>query len=159
MIYNDDQLPSVDILAKMNNEFYNKNTQVEVCDVSEYRQIAELEDIFRLLTYCEEFFKWLEGKDNNFEGIKELIKKTQDDKVTTAGCCGKRGLDYKYGHGNCDKDFNKNCTNYCKCEMEILDKIIKLLTLKNSIVDKECMVRLAKNRMDMLKLIFGKYCR
>jgi hypothetical protein len=75
MIYNDDQLPSVDILAKMNNEFYNKNTQVEVCDVSEYRQIAELEDIFRLLTYCEEFFKWLEGKDNNFEGIKELIKR------------------------------------------------------------------------------------
>ena len=157
MIYNDEQLPSVDILNKMNEEFSNNNVQVEVCEVSEYRQIAELEEIFRLLNYCEEFFKWLEGKDNNFDEIKKLINQTQGDKVVVESCCGKRGLDYRYGC--CEKDFNKNCTNYCKCEMEILDKVIKLLTLKNSIIDKECMIRLAKNRMDMLRLIFGKYCK
>ena len=157
MNYNDEQFPSVDILSKMNDEFNKTHLSVEVCEVNEYRQVAELEDIFRLLGYCEEFFKWLEGKDNNFEDIKKLIEQTQKDKVITESCCGKRCLDYRYGC--CEKDFNKNCKEYCKCEMEILDKVIKLLTLRNSIVDKECMIRLAKNRMEMLRLIFGKYCK
>lgn len=157
MTYNDEQFPTAEILSKMNEEFSNKNTQVEVCEINEYRQIAELEDIFKMLSFCEEFFKWLEGKDNNFEGIKNLIDQTRRDKVIAENFCGKRCLDYRYGC--CEKDFNNNCKNYCKCEMEILDKIIKLLTLKNSIVDKECMIRLAKNRMDMLRLVFGKYCK
>ena len=157
MMYDDEKLPNAETLAIMNSEYNKNDTQVRVCEINEYRQIAELEDIFRLLNYCEEFFKWLEGKDNNFKDIKELINQTQKDKVMAESCCGRRGLDYRYGC--CEKDFNKNCSNYCKCEMEILDKIIKLLTLRNSIVDKECMIRLAKNRMDMLRLIFGKYCK
>ena len=158
MLYNDDQFPNAEILSKMNNAYNKKDCQVEVCEIGEYRQLAELEEIFKLLNYCEEFFKWLEGKDGSFEDIKKLIDQTKEDKVVAESCCGKRGLDYRYGC--CDsKDFNKNCNNYCKCEMEILDKVIKLLTLRNSIVDKECMIRLAKNRMDMLRLIFNKYSK
>lgn len=159
MLYNDEQFPTTEILSKMNEAYNVQNNKAEVCDVGEYRQLAELEEIFRLLNYCESFLKWLEGKDNNFEDIKKLIEQTERDKVMTESCCGRRRLDYRYGCCNNEKDFNKNCTNYCKCEMEILDKVIKLLTLRNSIVDKECMIRLAKNRMDMLKLIFNKYSK
>ena len=122
----------------------------------QYRQKAEIEEIFRLLNQCEVFFKWLESEDENFEGIKNLIERISKDKITTQGCCGRHGLDYRYV---CDKDFNKICCDYCKCEMEIIDRVIKLLTLKNSIVDKECMMRLIKSRMDTLKLVFGKYCK
>ena len=161
MLYNDDQIPTAEILSKMNDAYHVKNTQVEVCDLNEYRQIAEIEEILNLLHYCENFFKWIEGKDSNFDEIKDLIEQTQKDKIMTLGFCGKRGLDYRYGCCEPPKnnDFNKNCNNYCKCEMEIIDKVIKLLTLRNSIIDKECMIRLAKNRMDMLKLIFNKYSK
>lgn len=155
MQYNDEQFPNAEILSKMNS-LYNSQ-QVEICELGEYRQTAELEEIFRLLNCCEGFFRWLEGKDVNFNELNKLIEQTVKDKVTTESCCGKRCLDYRYVCD--DKDFNKNCSNYCKCEMEIIDKIIKLLALKNSIIDKQCMIKLAKNRMDVLRLIFNKYCK
>ena len=161
MKYNDESLPSAEIMSKMNNEFNKPNvemmsTQVEICEMGEYRQQAEIEEIYQLLQYCESFFKWLEGKDNNFDEIKNLLEKTISDKTTTLGCCGRHGLDYRYA---CDKDFNDNCKDYCKCEMEIIEKVIKLLALKNSIVDKQCMIKLVQSRMEALKLIFGKYCK
>lgn len=160
MIYNDEILPTQDIITKMNSDF-NKQTvsvfgvQVELCEMSEYRQEAEIEEIFRLLTCAESFFKWLEGK-GEFEDIKKLLDNTILDKITAQNCCGRRPLDYRYA---CDKDFDNNCKDYCKCEMEIIDKVIKLLSLKNSIVDKQCMIKLIQSRMAALKLIFGKYCR
>ena len=159
MIYNDEMLPTQEIISKMNSDFNSHNVsalsaQVELCEMTEYRQKAELEDIFRLLTCAEEFFKWLEGK-GDFEDIKKLLENTIADKITTQGCCG-RNLDYRYA---CDNDFNHNCKEYCKCEMEIIDKVIKILSLKNSIIDKQCMIKLIQSRMDALKFIFGKYCK
>ena len=166
MEYNDELLPNAEIMSKMSKE-YNKNVevnsaQVEICEMSEYRQKAEIEEILRLLSCCESFFKWLEGKDVDFAEIKKLLENIRDDKITTQGCCHRHGLDYRYA---CEsdfcvcKDFNNNCKNYCKCELEIIDRVIKLLTLRNSIVDKECMIKLIKSRMDTFKLIFNKYCK
>lgn len=155
MKYNDEQLPTVETLSKM-NEAYSKDLPVEVCELGEYRQVAEIEEILRLLSYCESFLKWLESNDLNSGDIKDLIKQTQRDKVITESCCGRRGLDYRYA---CEKDFNQNCKNYCKCEMEIIDKVIKLLSLRNSIIDKQCMIKLIGSRMEMLRMIFGKYCK
>ena len=160
MIYNDEILPSEEIISKMNNDYVGQsvsvfNVQTDIPEMTEYRQKAELEDIFRLLTQAEEFFKWLEGK-SDFEDIEKLLKNTMSDKITTQNCCGRRPLDYRYA---CDKDFDHNCKEYCKCEMEIIDKVIKILSLKNSIVDKQCMIKLLQSRMDALRLIFGKCCK
>ena len=151
-MYNDEQLPSVEVLEKMNSEF----KQVEVCEVGEYRQRAEVEEIYSKLLVCENFFKWLESTDPSFSAIKQLLNNVNTDKINTLACCGRGGLDMRYA---CEKDFNNNCCNYCNCEMEIIDKVIKLLSLKNSIVDKQYMIKLVSSRMQALKLIFNKYCK
>ena len=74
--------------------------------MGEYKQKAEMEDIFRLLEECEGFLKWLECKDDNFFELKELLKRTHSDKIVAQGCSGRYGLDYRYA---CDDDFKKNC--------------------------------------------------
>ena len=160
MEYNDFKLPNDIEVASMNEEFNNKvitlkTNQMEVCEMGELRQKAELEDIFIKLKYCEGFFNWLEGQDSSFNELKKIISHTQNDAVTTLGCCGRYGLDYRYA---CPET-NYSCANYCRCEMEILDKIIKLMTLKSGIVDKNCMITLLKSRMEILRLVFGKYCK
>lgn len=155
MNYNDEQFPNAEILSIMQEEYLKENS-VEICEVGEYRQVAELEEILRLLSYCEGFLRWLESKDLDNKEIENLINQTQKDKVIAESCCGRRNLDYRYA---CDKDFNHNCKNYCKCEMEIIDKIIKLLSLRNSIIDKQCMIKLIGSRMEMLRMIFGRYCK
>ena len=43
--------------------------------------------------------------------------------------------------------------------MEIIEKVIKLLSLKHSIIDKQCMIKLIQSRMDALKLIFHNYVK
>ena len=165
MEYNDELMPNAHIMAKMSQEFNikeNSQKTIEICEMSNYRQKAEIEEILRLIHYCEDFFKWLEGKDADFKELEYLIEQTESDKITTQSCCGHYRLDYRYA---CEsdfevcRDFNKNCKNYCKCELEILDRVIKLLALRHSIVDKECMLKLMKNRMDAFKLIFNKYCK
>lgn len=162
MNYNDELMPTTEIMTKMNNEFNKPNVdklslnQIEICEMNEYRQKAEIEEIYRLLQYAEGFFKWLESKDDNLDEIKKLLEQTLSDKIITQGCCGRHGLDYRYA---CDKDFNHSCQDYCKCEMEIIDKVIKLLSLKHSIIDKQCMIKLLQSRMDTLKFIFYKYCK
>ncbi len=154
-MYNDSEFPTDRVIEKMNAE-YNKAT-VSMCEVPELKQMAEVDEIFELLLRCEAFFKWLENKDvNNSEMIAKLIETTREDKITALSCGCRRGLDYRYC---CDKDLNRNCCNYCKCEMELIDKIIKILTLKNSIVDKQCMIKLLKSRMDILQLVFSKYAK
>lgn len=162
MNYNDELMPNAEIMSKMNNEF-NQNKaniqsigQIEICEMGEYRQRAEIEEIFGLLQHIEYFFKWLENTDSNANEIKELLEKTISDKIYAQSCCGRHGLDYRYA---CDKDFNNNCQNYCKCEMEIIDRVIKLLSLKNSIIDKQYMIKLLQSRMDALKFIFSRYCK
>ena len=161
MEYLDDKLPTVEVVEKMNTEYKLNNissmgAQVEVCELTEYQQKAEVEEIYQMLQMCEAFFKWLESQDD-FEGLRNLLDKTKQDKIQTLGCCGRYGLDYRYV---CDKDFHHdNCADYCKCEMEIIDRVIKLLSLKNSIVDKQCMMKLLQSRMEALRLIFGRYCR
>lgn len=151
MEYDDFLLPNTEIMSKMQAEFEG----VTICDMTQEKQKAELDEIFRLLNYCQGFLKWLEGEDGDFEELKKLIEETEKNKVSTAGNCCRRDLDYRYV---CDKDFNQNCCNYCKCELEILDRVIKLMTLKSSIIDKQCMMRLLKSRMDTLKLVFNRYC-
>lgn len=160
-MYNDESLPSAEIMSKMNNEYNNAHIesvdmQVDICEMGEYRQKAEIEEIFRLLQYAEGFLKWLESKDANLDDIEKLLQQTAQDKITAQNCCGRYGLDYRYA---CDKDFDHNCKDYCKCEMEILDRVIKLLSLKHSIIDKQCMIKLLQSRMDVLKFIFNKYCK
>lgn len=155
-MYNDELLATNDMVEKMNIEYSAQKSAV-FCEVSELRQLAEVDEIYELLLRCEAFFKWLENKDiSNSEFVAKLISATQNDKVNALSCGGRRGLDYRYC---CDNDFNKNCCNYCKCEMELIDKIIKILTLKNSIVDKQCMIKLLKSRMDILQLVFNKYAK
>lgn len=163
MEYNDELMPSAEIMSKMAKELDKsiniESTQVEICEMTELRQKAELEELFRLLSMCESFFKWIEGDKDQ---LKEMIDTTKSDIVTIEGCCNRYGLDYRYA---CEedfhpcKDFDKDCKKYCKCEFEILDKIIKLLSLKNSIIDKQCMFRLMKNRMDIFRTFFDRYCR
>ena len=154
-MYNDSEFPTDRVIEKMNAE-YNKST-VSMCEVPELKQMAQVDEIFELLLRCEAFLKWLENKDvDNSEMIAKLIETTREDKITALSCGCRRGLDYRYC---CDKDFNRNCCNYCKCEMELIDKIIKILTLKNSIVDKQCMIKLLKSRMDILQLVFSKYAK
>ena len=71
MNYNDELMPTTEIMTKMNNEFNKPNVdklslnQIEICEMNEYRQKAEIEEIYRLLQYAEGFFKWLESKDDN----------------------------------------------------------------------------------------------
>ena len=162
MIYDDELMPTTEIMSKMNNEYNNNNVvsaldvQIEVCEMNEYRQKAEMEEIFSLLSCVEEFFKWLESKDASIGDIKKLLEQATSDKITAQGCGGRCGLDYRYA---CDNDFNHNCQEYCKCEMEIIDKVIKILSLKNSIIDKQCMIKLLQSRMDALKFIFNRYCK
>jgi len=160
MNYNDEMLPDGELINVMNSEYNSAISdvliQAELNEMGEHRQRAEMEEIFRLLEQCETFFKWLEGKDENFSELKELLAKTHFDKIVAQGCSGKYRLDYRYA---CDNDFNKNCCDYCKCEMEVIDKIIKLLSLKHSIVDKQCMIKLIQSRMDTLKLVFHKYIK
>ena len=161
MEYDDYKMPSDVEVNSMAKEF-NENTvttlsgQVEVCELSELRQRAELTDIFAKLKYCESFFKWLENQDSSFEELESIIIHTKNDQITALSCCGRHGLDYKYA---CADDFHGSCSNYCRCEMEVIDKIIKLMSLKNSIVDKNCMITLLKSRMEILRLVFGKYCK
>ncbi len=168
MEYNDELLPTSEIISAMNSEY---DREVKVCEVGEYRQIAELKEIYSLLDNCEEFFKWLGKTDENFTKCYDFVNRTIQDKVTTACCC-RGGLDYRYCEDvmrppcdkkpekprHCEDDFNDRCCDYCKCELEILDRILKLLTLKNSMADKECMIRLIKSRTDMINLIFNNYC-
>ena len=161
MRYNDELIPNTEIMSKMNNEYSERrvkmeSAQLEINEKTEFRQKAEMEDVFRLLGYCEEFLKWLEGKDSNLSGLREILEKTTSDRVVAQGCCGGYKLDYRYA---CDKDFNHNCQDYCKCEIEIIDKIIKILSLKHSIVDKQCMIKLLQSRMDVFKFIFHRYCK
>lgn len=152
-MYNDDCIADGEMIEKMNVEYHKSEG---LCEISELRQMAEVDEIFALLIKCETFFKWLENKDlDNSEFISKLLNETEKDKVEALSCGCRRGLDYRYAC--CDKDFNRNCCDYCKCEMEIIDKIIKILTLKNSIVDKQCMIKLLKSRMDILQLVFNKY--
>lgn len=147
-------LPDGEIVEKMNVE-YGKSQQL--CEVSHLRQLAELDEIYELLFKCETLLKWVENKDlTNAEFLHGLVDSTANDKITALSCGCRRGLDYRYC---CDKDFNKNCCNYCKCEMELIDKIIKILTLKNSIVDKQCMIKLIKSRMDILQHFFNVYAK
>lgn len=153
-MYNDDVLPSGEIIEKMNIEYSKSDC---FCEISEARQIAEIDEIYELLKRCEAFLNWLEGKDQaNASIIDEKLKNTRNDIASALSCGCRRGLDYRYC---CDGNFNKNCCDYCKCEMELIDKIIKILTLKNSIVDKECMIKLLKSRMDVLQFVFSKYSR
>ena len=111
MKYNDELIANADIMSVMNKE-YNMPTpsesikiQAELEEMGEYRQMAEMEDVFRLLDYCEEFLKWLEGKDDNFFALKKLLENTHNDKILAQNCCGRYGLDYRYA---CDDDFKKN---------------------------------------------------
>ena len=213
MEYNDEIFPSPEIMAKMTSAFSasvsTQCAQVDICEMTEYRQKAELEEILRLLNFCEGFLKWIESSDANFDDIKQLLEQINKDKIEAMCCCGRHRLDYRFAcdrdkngcmlprkehcnnhkdgcHDKCDykndcgdfccdpcgdfdwnkgfdrckdKDFNRNCKDYCKCELEIIDRVIKLLTLRNSIIDKECMIRLIKSRMDTFKLIFNKYCK
>ena len=119
MEYNDEVMPSAEIMSKMTNEFKRlvvaENTQVEVCEMTEYRQKIELEEILRLLNYCESFFKWIEGEDSGFNEIKQLLEQINKDKIETLSCC-RKGLDYRYA---CDRDLNgclkRDCCDHNKC--------------------------------------------
>ena len=153
-MYNDELLASGEVVEKMNTEFKRSE---EICEVSHLRQLAELDEIYELLFKCESLLKWVENKDvGNAEFLKKLIDDTANDKITALSCGCRRSLDYRYC---CDKDFNRNCCDYCKCEMELIDKIIKILTLKNSIADKQCMIKLLKSRMDILQHFFCVYAK
>ncbi len=153
-MYNDELLASGEVVEKMNTEFKRSE---EICEVSHLRQLAELDEIYELLFKCESLLKWVENKDvGNADFLKKLIDDTANDKITALSCGCRRNLDYRYC---CDKDFNRNCCDYCKCEMELIDKIIKILTLKNSIADKQCMIKLLKSRMDILQHFFCVYAK
>ncbi len=153
-MYNDELLASGEVVEKMNTEFKRSE---EICEVSHLRQLAELDEIYELLFKCESLLKWVENKDVGNAGfLKKLIDDTANDKITALSCGCRRNLDYRYC---CDKDFNRNCCDYCKCEMELIDKIIKILTLKNSIADKQCMIKLLKSRMDILQHFFCVYAK
>ena len=153
-MYNDELLASGEVVEKMNTEFKRSE---EICEVSHLRQLAELDEIYELLFKCESLLKWVENKDvGNADFLKKLIDNTANDKITALSCGCRRNLDYRYC---CDKDFNRNCCDYCKCEMELIDKIIKILTLKNSIADKQCMIKLLKSRMDILQHFFCVYAK
>lgn len=169
MKYNDELLPSGEMVSAMNREY---GAKIKVRNMSENWQIGELKEIYGLLNRCEDFFKWLGKTDENFTNHYDFVNRTIQDKVTTACCC-RGGLDYRYCEDvmrppcdkkpekprPCEDDFNDRCCDYCKCELEILDRILKLLTLKNSMTDKECMIRLIKSRTDMINLIFNNYCK
>lgn len=153
-MYNDELLASGEVVEKMNTEFKKSEA---ICEVSHLRQLAELDEIYELLFKCESLLKWVENKDvSNADFLKKLIDDTANDKITALSCGCRRNLDYRYC---CDKDFNRNCCDYCKCEMELIDKIIKILTLKNSIADKQCMIKLLKSRMDILQHFFCAYAK
>lgn len=152
-MYKDDKLPDDSVVQKMNIEYGSDI----FCKIAESRQMAELDEIYELLKRCETFLMWLEGKDiSNANEINQKLSATRSDIVLTLGMGCRRGLDYRYC---CNNDFNKNCCDYCKCEMELMDKIIKILTLKNSIADKQCMMKLLKNRMDVLQFVFNAYAK
>ena len=56
-MYDDNQIPTAEILAKMKEAYQIESVQVEVCEVSEYRQIAEIEEILALLAPQRPSFK------------------------------------------------------------------------------------------------------
>ena len=172
MKYNDFPINFPDSIVEKLNLAYDKklseNVEIqkvnksidkaEVCELSPYQIDAELQNLNDLYLKTQAHLENIHKQDpvNTFV-FRALEDITMEQKVVAENCWNH--------HCNCDfnppcqQPFHNSCVDYCSCEMQLISKIIFLLSLQNCMLDKKMFLKLLNSRMETLSKVFNIYTR
>ena len=172
MKYNDFPINVPDSIVEKLNLAYDKklseNVEIqkvnksidkaEVCELSPYQIDAELHNIRELYSNVQFYLESICKQDPLNAMVKQSLTRTSDEQKVVAENCWNSPCGYDFAQP-CQQPFHNCCADYCFCEMQLISKIIFLLSLQNCMLDKKLFMKLLKSRVESLSNVFTKYVK